>query len=127
MKRFFGYVPRAQARASHQLRRRRGKPHGSTIQTCSTLRQCPQEICGCIAKLSTKAKIEKFEPSYVARQLWYAAKEIGVRIKKIGWYIEEYAVTMLLVRAKNELVQFWILYGPTRFVVNLPVQEMWAT
>ncbi len=114
-------ISRPCARCPHQLRnsRKRSRYKDSSTHVLNKLEQCPEDIRDCISELKSRAEIGSRQPSHLARQIYYVAKEIGRRIKKIGWYIEEFAITVLAIQAKSEAVQFRFLFGSSIFVINL--------
>jgi hypothetical protein len=115
---------RQRARCPHHLRPAdrevRMRPRAEVY---NRLDQCPEDIRDCISEIRQTAKIEKEEVSYIARQFYFVVKR---RLVDLGKYIVEFALTVLLIRAKNGRIQFRFLRGSQKCLVNLEAEEALA-
>lgn len=88
-----------------------------------SLATVPPEIRDCISEMRRKACVEKWEPSYVARQLWFTVKK---KLIDLVYYAKSLALTPMLCQAKRRYVQFHFLLNSNVHRVRLEVAELEA-
>ena len=115
-------------RSPHQLRahKKRKNFHQPSTFVYNQLEKCPETVRDCISKLRSKAEIHDDGASHLARQIYFAARVVGQHIRKVGWYIEEYAITVLTIQAKGRAVQFRFLSGRDKLIINLLPEDALA-